>query len=179
MELANTPTRDWDGRRAGLARHIPYSFLYARPADEESTRDGAVVGGGGGERVLIELGGGGACWDFATCIVQSFMLTFPTFIVDGLMGTSCADANDSYGEFLCDRNVGNIDFSTYNYAYLPYCTQDAYMGDASTTTTSYGVMHAGAHNLYRTLMWIVNNFPNPSEVVLTGCSAGATPLVVA
>jgi hypothetical protein len=175
-----------------------YSFLYARPAYEASKRGGATMGGGGGgERILIELGGGGACWDSATCIVQSFMLTFPTFIVDGLVGTSCTGGENSYGKFLCDRNVGHIDFSTYEYVYVPYCTQDVHMGDAigvsnnnattsataaddaSATTTSYGVMHAGAHNLYRTLTWIMNNFPNPSEVVLTGCSAGATPLSVA
>ncbi|KAL3810026.1 hypothetical protein ACHAXA_004465 [Cyclostephanos tholiformis] len=177
-----------------------YSFLFSRPvvvegdfasADGENatsteTTTGGGGGGGGGERVLIELSGGGACWDDETCSVQGYMLAFPSLVVDALVGTSCADANDSYGTLLCNRKVGGIDFSSYEYIFVPYCTQDAHMGDSpgssDVTTgiaTEYGVVHAGAHNLHRTLMWTTINFPNPSAVVLTGCSAGATPLAVA
>lgn len=36
----------------------------------------------------------------------------------------------------------------------------------------------GGHNLYRTLAWIFENFPDPQHIFLTGCSAGATPLPV-
>jgi hypothetical protein len=50
------------------------------------------------------------------------------------------------------------------------------MGDA--TPSPYGVQHEGGHNLYRTLSWIFENFPNPQHIIVTGCSAGATSLPV-
>ena len=44
--------------------------------------------------------------------------------------------------------------------------------------TDYGVRHVGAHNLYRTLQWVFDNFPDPRHIFITGCSAGATPFPV-
>ena len=151
-----------------------YSFLFHAPAAVPT----AATGSAGGEKVLIELAGGGACWDGDTCEAQSWGLSFPSFFVDPLVGTSCSDASDAFGTLLCDRGVGSaIDFSLYNFVFVPYCTQDVHMGD--NANSSHGVRHVGAHNLYRTVRWVLENFPNPSHVVLTGCSAGATPLVVA
>jgi hypothetical protein len=150
-----------------------YSFLFSRPPME--TNNNATMKRTG-EKILIELAGGGACWDNATCQIQSFALKIPSFIVDPLVGTACSDASDAFGSLLCDRSIGSVNFSEYNFVFVPYCTQDVFMGDNSTS--AYNVRHVGAHNLYRTLRWIFDNFPEPSEFVITGCSAGATPLMV-
>jgi hypothetical protein len=54
------------------------------------------------------------------------------------------------------------------------------MGDA---TIQYDdgtyVHHKGAHNIMSVLRWIFRNFPNPSHIALTGCSAGGTVLPIA
>jgi len=51
------------------------------------------------------------------------------------------------------------------------------MGDEPNASYDGGpaIHHVGAHNVYRTLQWIFRNFPNPSQIFLTGCSAGGTP----
>lgn len=147
-----------------------YSFLFSRPMETNNATMKRT-----GEKILIELAGGGACWDNITCQIQSFALKIPGYIVDPLVGTACSDANDAFGSLLCDRSIGSVNFSDYNFAFLPYCTQDVHMGDKAS---AYGIRHVGAHNLYRTLRWIFDNFPEPSAFVITGCSAGATPLMV-
>jgi len=133
------------------------------------------------EKILIELSGGGACWDKTTCTLQSSLLKMPPF--DFMLGMSCSDmgkiAQASEGwDILCARTVGQTDFTEYTTVVLPYCTQDVHLGDAEATYDETNVKHVGAHNTYRTLQWVFDNFEDPSHIVLTGCSAGATPLPV-
>ena len=147
-----------------------YSFYLTRPEQPQKE-----------DKILIEFSGGGACWDQATCMMQSFMLKMPAF--DFILGMSCTDvgqfADASSGwDILCDRTVGETDFTEYNSIFIPYCTQDVHLGDAEAQYNGLDVQHAGAHNTFRTLQWVFDNFENPSHIVLTGCSAGATPLPV-
>ena len=86
---------------------------------------------------------------------------------------SCGQWEDM---LLCNKKVGETDFSEYTSVFIPYCTQDIHFGD--NKETSYGVQHVGAHNIFGTLQWIFENFPNPENIFITGCSAGATPLPV-
>eukprot|EP00573_Skeletonema_grethae_P002239 CAMPEP_0201690300 /NCGR_PEP_ID=MMETSP0578-20130828/3767_1 /ASSEMBLY_ACC=CAM_ASM_000663 /TAXON_ID=267565 /ORGANISM="Skeletonema grethea, Strain CCMP 1804" /LENGTH=476 /DNA_ID=CAMNT_0048175245 /DNA_START=113 /DNA_END=1543 /DNA_ORIENTATION=+ len=133
------------------------------------------------EKILIDLSGGGACWDKGTCALQGFMLKMPP--IDFVLGMSCSDvgkiAEVSTGwDILCARTVGETDFTEYNTVVIPYCTQDVHLGDAEAIYDGMNVQHVGAHNTYRTLQWVFDNFEDPSHIVLTGCSAGATPLPV-
>jgi len=148
-----------------------FSFVFSRPTEE--AEGSSRTSGGGGERIVIELAGGGACWDSATCLLQSMMLSFPPWF-DEFVGSSCSDFED---EILCSKTVGGADFRGYNFVFVPYCTQDVHMGDV-TEGTDYGVRHVGAHNLKGTLAWVFDNFPSPAEIFITGCSAGGTPLPV-
>jgi len=143
-----------------------YSFFVTRPA-------AAAADDHNGEKIVIELSGGGACWDSITCTLQSSQLAFPT-LLNPFVGASCASFASL--DTMCSKTIADIDFTTYNYILLPYCTQDIHLGDAPST--EYGVQHVGSHNLYRTLLWIFENYPKPEHIVLTGCSAGATPLPV-
>ncbi|KAK1742111.1 pectinacetylesterase-like protein [Skeletonema marinoi] len=134
------------------------------------------------QKVLIELSGGGACWDKGTCALQSFFLKMPP--LDFVLGMSCSDvgkiAEVSEGwDILCARTVGETDFTEYNTIVIPYCTQDVHLGDAAEALyDGTTIQHVGGHNTYRTLQWVFDNFEDPSHIVLTGCSAGATPLPV-
>lgn len=143
-----------------------YSFMFAGPGKQPEQP--------GGEKIYIELIGGGACWDALTCGLQSFFLSIPDFY-DTLVGTRCDDSE--VGEYiLCSKTIGGTDFSEYNTIVIPYCTQDVHLGDEPQT--SYGVQAVGAHNIYRTLQWMFDNFPDPANIFITGCSAGGTALPI-
>ena len=154
-----------------------YSFLFTRPEEQlpqEDEEDEIKIKEPQGDKILIELAGGGACWNDLTCALQSGWLTYPNYY-NTIRGTSCAD----YDHFLCSKTVAGVDFTTYNFISIPYCTQDVHLGDASNVT--YGettIQHVGAHNIHRTLEWMFDNFANPTHIFVTGCSAGATPLPV-
>lgn len=69
----------------------------------------------------------------------------------------------------------------YLWFYFIFSTQDVHLGDAPSVTydgENY-IHHVGAHNMVRTLNWVFKNFPNPSHVFLTGCSAGGTAVPIA
>ena len=147
-----------------------FSFYFTRPRQPQKV-----------DKILIELSGGGACWDKGTCALQSFLMTMPP--LDFILGMSCSDVGEiaeaSEGwDILCARTVGQTDFTEYNTLVVPYCTQDVHFGDAVADYDGTKVHHAGAHNTYRTLQWVFENFIEPKHVVLTGCSAGAAPLPV-
>ena len=160
-----------------------FSFFFTRPIQKKANE----------EKILIEFLGGGACWDYTTCSVRAEMLTYPTKL-DNFIGYSCSEI--SYGvsnggsnmdggnsvpiSMLCAKTIGDVDFTSYNTIIIPYCTQDIHIG---SNTAEYGdgttVNHMGAHNMMSTLRWIFNNFPNPSHIALTGCSAGGTAVPIA
>lgn len=144
-----------------------FSFLVARPPKNKCN---------GPQKVLIELSGGGACWDALTCAMQKMWLTFPQEWLGSVVGSSCTGWSMMGNTMLCGKTLGDTDFSEYTTVLIPYCTQDVHMGDEPGT--DYGVRHVGAHNLYRTLNWVFDNFPDPSHIFITGCSAGATPFPV-
>eukprot|EP00980_Cylindrotheca_fusiformis_P001406 scaffold345_cov134-Cylindrotheca_fusiformis.AAC.17 len=129
--------------------------------------------------------GGGACWDADTCAIQQGYLTFPSEKMDAFLGYSCSEINAGKGDseinMLCaESSVGGVDFTEYNTLVVPYCTQDVFVG---TKTIAYDdgstVNHMGAANTMSVIKWVFENFPNPSHIVLTGCSAGGTALPIA
>jgi len=154
-----------------------FSFFVSRPL-KQLVND---------KKILIEFQGGGACWDGDTCGIQEDYLTFPEWY-DNFVGLSCSEIE--YGaavqgenplSMLCSKKVGNTDFREYNTIVVPYCTQDVHIGDApgvSYDGENY-INHVGAHNMVRTLNWVFSNFPNPTHIFLTGCSAGGTAVPVA
>mmetsp|Transcript_21002 Transcript_21002/g.39711 ORF Transcript_21002/g.39711 Transcript_21002/m.39711 type:complete len:306 (-) Transcript_21002:718-1635(-) len=161
-----------------------YSFLLSRPAPQHQQK----------QKIAIELTGGGACWDGPTCTLQRSMLSFPPWLSSAFVGTNCSDFVDfQFGSPLCAKTIGDVDFSTYTTVVIPYCTQDVHMGDEPNATyyddddngdgdngndnngSADAIHHVGAHNMYRTLQWVFENFPNPSQIFVTGCSAGGTP----
>jgi hypothetical protein len=158
-----------------------FSFSYHKPNQRNFNKD----------KIIIEFQGGGACWDSDTCQKRSSYLTYPTDL-DDFIGYSCSELNygmENYGGYpinlLCATTIGDLDLSEYNYIFVPYCTQDVHMGDGTLAYSDddgndgSGVYHHGAHNMMGVFDWIYENFPNPSHVFLTGCSAGGTVLPVA
>eukprot|EP00978_Attheya_sp_CCMP212_P026134 scaffold85302_cov49-Attheya_sp.AAC.1 len=158
-----------------------FSFYATRPTQKNLNM----------KKLLIEFVGGGACWDATTCGKMASYLTFPDRF-DAFVGRSCTEVqygssqnnNNNDGSFplnlLCAQQVGSTDFTTYNYIVVPYCTQDVHTGNNIMTYDDGTVVnHVGGQNMMAVLRWIFKNFPKPSHIALTGCSAGATALPIA
>lgn len=130
--------------------------------------DGSPVGvatnGGTSSRLVIYLAGGGACWNALTCNNG-----FADFVKTGITSSEKSlITNNSRGIF--DRRAGNNPFATDSFAYVPYCTGDLHAG--TNPSTSHGVQHVGGNNIALMLPMILRSFPDVTEVLLAGTSAG-------
>ena len=153
-----------------------FAFFFSRPTQRYANN----------QKILIELMGGGACWDANTCGYMASYLTFPqTF--NKFVGLSCSEISQGASSqtkkfpinMLCAGKVGDVDFRGYNSIIVPYCTQDVHIGSNNITYDGGStILHHGAHNMMSTLRWIFANFPNPTHIALTGCSAGGTALPI-
>lgn len=153
-----------------------FSFMYTSPSPFKQTSS---------DKIIIEFQGGGACWSDETCQSANNLLQVSDSF-DSILGISCstlsvAGANiDGYPvNFLCNSVIGNTDFSSYHYILVPYCTQDIHIGDNTVTYNDGSIVyHHGAHNTMSVLNWVFKHFKNPSNIFLTGCSAGGSTLPV-
>ena len=166
-------------RRFGMPRcgdGSNFSFFFSRPLKQLANA----------QKILIEFQGGGACWDEETCGMQQDYLSFPEYY-DSFVGLSCSAIEYGVAEqggnplsLLCAKQVGETDFREYNTIVVPYCTQDVHIGDAPGQTVGDETINfVGSHNMVRTLDWVFSNFPNPTHIFLTGCSAGGTAVPIA
>lgn len=65
-------------------------------------------------------------------------------------------------------------FAGYAFVYVPYCTADVHIGDADTTyATGLTIHHHGYANGSAALDQLVRSFPQATDVVVIGGSAGA------
>lgn len=119
-------------------------------------------------KVLFFLEGGGACFSAETCGPESE--TYKKKVGNGQM-----DRADGIFDFANPENP----FADWSIVYVPYCTGDVHIGNA---TTDYGngvvVQHKGYVNGSTALQAMAERFPGATEVVVAGESAGsvATPL---
>lgn len=151
-----------DPAAAGWERIVPggdcqcadgseYSF-YARQANPN--------------KVVLFLDGGGACWSAETCAPDS----------DNEYQTT-VDAPNGEGvfDFADERNP----FADYSFVFVPYCTGDVHLGDATTEyAPDLTVQHKGYVNGTAALDYLTATFPDATDVVVIGVSAGsvAAPL---
>ncbi|MDX2078475.1 MAG: pectin acetylesterase-family hydrolase [bacterium] len=136
-----------------------YSF-FVRPAPMPTSK------------LMIYFQGGGACWDGFTC---------------GAIGQFASQYE--VGED-APPNVGMFDFENpdnpvtdYNTVFVPYCTGDVHGGDSVVTFDvpkemlgvdfdEITVKFNGRKNSQAVLDWVYENFAEPEQVFVTGCSAG-------
>ncbi|HEY5696579.1 MAG TPA: pectin acetylesterase-family hydrolase [Acidimicrobiales bacterium] len=118
------------------------------------------------EKVVLFFQGGGACFTAEMC---SFTDGTYTVQADGSQVTS-----GSAGVFDAVNEANP--FRDYSFVFVPYCTGDIHLGDA---VHDYGdgltVNHVGYVNASAGLDYVVENFPDASEVFVTGSSAGGVP----
>lgn len=127
------------------SRGTPYEF-FVRPADSE--------------KVLIHFQGGGACWDETSCSVA---------------GATFSDSiNPPRNAGIFDADNPDNPVADYNIIQVSYCTGDIHTGDETVVyNDELTIEHQGATNANAVIDWMFENYPDPEDVIITGCSAGA------
>jgi Pectinacetylesterase len=123
-------------------------------------------------KVVFFLDGGGACFDAETCAFTG-------------LGTG-GEANydwSIYGEDPAEeggifdlRRVDNP-FRDYSFIYVPLCTGDMHLGDATREySPELTVEHNGFVNGTAALSYLAEHYPDAAQVVVVGKSNGAAPV---
>jgi hypothetical protein len=137
------------GDETGCAFDTPYSFfLHRGPAPT---------------KLLVYFQGGGACWEWVSC--------------SGMFDSSVERDELSEYRGIFDFENPENPFRDFTVVFVPYCTGDVHVGDA---TQRYGddpqarpVHHRGYQNVSAVLTWIREQRFDPAQVVVAGASAGA------
>jgi hypothetical protein len=129
------------------------------------------VKGGIVNNLVVYFQGGGACWNWLTCLP---FLSFQIYTPD----VTDADnpALSPYGIF--DLSNPNNPFKDWSFVFIPYCTGDIHLGSKDATYSypsgpSLTIHHRGHDNFLVVLKWITKHFEKPHEIFVAGSSAGS------
>jgi hypothetical protein len=118
-------------------------------------------------KVVFYLQDGGACFSAAMCDPDSEL--YNTTVTGG------PTEQGGIFDFADERNP----FADYSAVYVPYCTGDVFMGNATTAyTPDLTIQHKGYVDGTAALDHLATTFPDATDVVVIGESAGsvAAPL---
>jgi hypothetical protein len=134
-----------------------------------------LVHPGDPQKIVLEFGGGGACWDATSCgNAQIFK--------DSVDDTYAKVENE--GGVMNNHDTRNP-YLGWTHVVVPYCTGDLHLGNADATYKKvYGnkapfvIHHRGAVNAKAVVDWIQSKYPVASDISVSGCSAGAYASVI-
>jgi hypothetical protein len=157
---ASTAESDWQkvvpAGDCACADGSEFAF-WERPADDT--------------KVVLYLEGGGSCTDATTCAF-----------------TGSGGENDYYdynlsterpglGGGIFDFDRDDNPFKDYSFVYVPLCTGDVYLGDATVEyAPGLTVQHKGYVNGTAALAYLAQHYPDATEVVVVGRRPGRSPL---
>lgn len=153
----------------------PYDVWTFVPFPDSSCAQGTTTGIGvnrlqGSTRLLIFLPGGGICWDFESCVANPTAAYTDT-------GYGPTEFQQQFGgsnirPYFLRSDPANV-FRDFNYVYAPYCTGDLHSGSRVKDYGNGGVIHhKGFSNMTAYLRRLVATFPDATQVVIMGTSAG-------
>ena len=139
------------------------------PVPEAKCRTGSSTGFGvrinpNSKKLVIYLQGGGACFNGLTCTGNS-----------GSYGSSNFGNGPSGGIFSTSNNANPV--KDWSFVYVPYCTGDVHAGNATNVDVPGALApknqsFVGYANIGHYLKRIIPTFPDVTQVLLTGESAG-------
>jgi hypothetical protein len=161
-----------------IPQQAPYSTWTFIPIAGMTCAPGTPTGIGinprqNSTRLAIFLRGGGICWDHQTCVATSGA----SFVQSGYGPTQFGpeSTGQALNGGLFDRTNQQNPFRDFNFIYVPYCTGDLHTGRNVTSYLPDGgarVHHRGFENITAMLARVVPTFPTPTQLVVTGTSAG-------
>lgn len=137
------------GGDTGCAFDTPFSFfLHSGPAPS---------------KLLVYFQGGGACWEWVSC--------------SGMFDSSVQRDEISEYRGIFDFENAENPLRGYTVVFIPYCTGDVHVGDATRRYVedprARPIRHRGYRNVSAVLTWIREQGFAPDQVVVAGASAGA------
>jgi hypothetical protein len=155
----------------GLARGAWTWVPFPDSRCDDGSQTGIGVNRGEGDDLVVFLDGGGACWDFETCVVRGASRHGPWSEAE--LGARAARLS---GSLLDPTDPGNP-FRRWNLVFVPYCTGDVHSGDRATTYAGPGgerrtLEHRGRANALAFARRIAATFPRARRVVIAGSSGG-------
>lgn len=133
----------------------PYQFL-TRTADPK--------------KVVLYFEGGGACFSADTCRFDSG--TYKTKANAAAIAKGDGEAGQGIFDFANPDNP----LTDWSFVFVPYCTGDVHIGSAEHAySDTLTVHHNGADNAKAAIAQLVTQFPDATEVLVTGSSAGGVP----
>jgi hypothetical protein len=143
------------GGATTCSRGSTYAFLFRKGTEN---------------KVVINFEGGGACWNQLTCSIADAIFK------DNVQGTHDGFVA-GYSEGIFDHDNEAHPFKDWHHLYIPYCTGDIHIGNASVTygagDDAFEIQHKGSVNASAALDWLYENVDDPEKVFVTGCSAGS------
>ena len=118
-------------------------------------------------RLVVYFEGGGGCSDDSMC-------SNPAAYYDATVDETDNPANNPQGMF--DLDNPETPFKDWYQIFVPYCTADLHLGNATTTYhwggEDFTINHKGFVNVSAVLDWIRAGFSEPEKLFVAGCSAG-------
>lgn len=118
-------------------------------------------------KVVLFLEGGGACFDATTCAFTDEESTTYDWNIS-------PDDDPALQGGIFDFSRAENPFAEHSFVYVPYCTGDIHLGNKiSEYSPDVTVEHVGFINGLTALAYVRDTFPDATEVVVVGESAGA------
>jgi hypothetical protein len=156
-EAAGKPVSEWarivpDSDDCGCSDGSEFAF-FERPADPT--------------KVMFYFEGGGACFSAETCDpINGTYTSAITQTVD--------DLAERGGLFDATNELNPL--ADYSVVYVPYCTGDVHVGNATTEySDTLTIEHRGYANGTAALAHLAATYPDVEELLVTGASAGSVP----
>lgn len=164
------------------SRQTPYMYFVKRGTGADASK------------LLMYYQGGGACWDGVTCSTTTgaFDDDVDQKCVGGGNNGGACTSNSACPGGLCSADnpgltttgLGDLSnpsnpFRNWSAVFISYCTGDIHWGDHDSSYAGsppfggYAIKHRGYENAKVAEKWAREHFVNPSEVFVTGSSAGA------
>lgn len=144
------------GEGTACAQGDPYAFFARTGFDAD--------------HVVLYFQAGGACWSAESCLPGNPLPIYDKTVTPGEFSW--------YGGIFDMENPENP-VRDYDMVFVPLCTGDAHIGDATVTYTtaadqvSVTIQHNGAQNVRAVLDWFYAAYPDPERVWVVGSSAGS------
>jgi hypothetical protein len=124
-------------------------------------------------KVVFFLDGGGVCFDASSCAFTG------TGGENDFYNWSITTENPGLGGGIWDFARGDNPFADYTIVYVPLCTGDSYLGNATHTySPKLTVQHKGFVDGMAALRYLAEHYPDAAQVVVVGKTDGsvAAPL---